>query len=229
MAVIKIIGIVLLAILVFLLLLILSPVDFRIKSKSGSDVEFSIYFFKIIKFGLNKKDKGKNSSEKTPEKPTEKKKKGLSEKTKKMFGIDKFDSIKTLTFNLKENGIEGTFGKTLAIIKFLIERAKGLIKKIRLKKLRILYISASTDAAATAITYGEVCAVVYPLTSYIEQFFKGKKHFDVNISCDFDREKPYFETDLKVSLSVIYALICFIRVLNYLNENERRENGEIGK
>ncbi|MCQ2478380.1 MAG: DUF2953 domain-containing protein [Clostridia bacterium] len=223
MALLKIIGIVFAAILVLILLLILSPVDFRIRSKSGSDIEFSLYFLKVIKLGLNKKE---SKSKENDGAKNEKKKKGLSEKTKRILGIDKFDSIKTLKFNLKESGIEGTFGKTVEVIKFLISTAKDLIKKIRLKNLRILYISASADAASTAINYGEVCAVVYPLTSYIEQFFKGKKNFDVDICCDFDREKPYFETDLKVSLSVICALICFVRVLNYLNENERRENVE---
>ncbi len=220
MLILKILGIIFLVILLSLLLVLLSTVGFKITSKSGEEISFNISFN-----GFKLKPKDKNQSAK-PNTANKKEKKKLPDNVKKLLGIDRFDSIKNLKTNLKETGFDGTFGKTINIVKFLMKQLGKLISRVKLKSLDIVYIHSGEDAADTAVNYGVLCAFVYPFATYIKESTNSKdSKFSVNLNCDFDRKKPYYEFNCEVRLKIIYALIVFLKTVSYItkeNKNEER-------
>jgi hypothetical protein len=67
--------------------------------------------------------------------------------------------------------------------------AKKLIikfqKKIRIDLFKIDLTIGSDDAAATAITYGEACAIIFPAVSFLENLVKIKKS-EITVKPDFN-------------------------------------------
>lgn len=58
-------------------------------------------------------------------------------------------------------------------------------KKVRIDIIKIDLTVGSDDAAQTAITYGEACAVIYPVESALETLVKVKKR-QITINADFN-------------------------------------------
>ena len=218
----KILGIILIAIISMILIILLCNIRVTVASKSKEDIKFKVHF------GLFKlKDKKEHkASDKAPTEPTKKQQTKLPENIKKVLGIDKFDSIKKLRTNLKQNGFDGTFGKTIGIVKFLMKQLGILLKQVKIKKLNINYICAGNDAANTAVNYGLLCAFVYPFVTYIKETTNSKNgQISVNLNCDFDLNEPYFEFYFQVKLRVIYALIVFLKTISYIFKENKNENG----
>lgn len=218
----KILDIILIAIISMILIFLLCNIRVTITSKSKEDIKFKLHFG----FFRFKDKKEQKALDKAPTKPTKKQKKKLPENIKKILGIDKFNSIKKLRTNLKQNGFDGTFGKTIDIVKFLIKQLGNLIKRVKVKKLNIEYICAGDDAANTAVNYGLLCAFVYPFVTYIKETTNSKNsQLSVNLNCDFDLNEPYFEFYFQVKLRVIYALIVFLKTISYITKENKNENG----
>ncbi len=88
------------------------------------------------------------------------------------------------------------------IIKIILLRFKKLIGKIRFKNFSLDLTVASEDAAKTAILYGEICSVVYPVLSMLSSCL----HFflkSISVRTDFTSD----EIKIKLS-SVIKIRIC---------------------
>lgn len=219
MLVLKIIGVILLAITILIIAILLTPVKFQISSKSGSEIKFRLFW------GIFKIDTKNNKKTKKPsmENSQQNNKKGLSEKTKKLLGIDKFENIKTLKFNLKETGFKGTFGKSIEITKFLMKQLGKLLSKVKLKRLHIEYVCVGEDAADTAVKYGVLSALVYPFVALLESSMNSKKNkLSVNLNCDFDKKESYYEFLCIVKLRIIYALIVFIKTIAFLTKESQK-------
>lgn len=219
-----IVLIVVFAIASLLLLLLLSPVKFYIQSRSSDGIKvFAVLLWFIKLGGNNKPEKHKHEKTDKPSENEKPKKAKLSSKLKKALGINRFDSLEAFKDSYKSGGLSGTFGKTIEAITFLLNRAKAMLKRIHLKSFNITFISGGTDAAETALVYGNVCAAVYPLAEYIKQNLKGGKNIKIDIGCDFNSEDTTYSVDMCVSLLALYAVICVIKTLKYLNKNIKEE------
>ena len=214
----KITGIILGAIALLIATILLTPVKFQISSKSGKEIKFRLF---LGIFRINTK-KNKQTQPKNIEKSQSKKKKVLSDKTKKLFGIDKFENIKTLKYNLKESGFKGTFGKSIEITKFLMKQLGKLISKVKLEKLHIQYVCVGEDAADTAVKYGMLSAFVYPFVALLESSMNSQKNkLSVILNCDFDKKEADYEFICAVKLRIIYALIVFIKTVVFLTKENQ--------
>ena len=220
MIILKILGIVLVAIIILIIAILLTPIKFQISSKSGEEIKFRL-FFGIFKIDTENNVKSKS---KKVEKPATKKKKLLSDKTKKLFGIDKFENIKTLKSNLKESGFKGTFGRSIEITKFLMKQLGKLISKVKLKKLHIKYICVGDDAADTAVKYGMLSAIVYPFVAFLGSSMNSRENkLSVILNCDFDNKESNYEFICVVKLRIIYALIVFIKTIVFLTKENHED------
>ncbi|MBQ1388680.1 MAG: DUF2953 domain-containing protein [Clostridia bacterium] len=83
---------------------------------------------------------------------------------------------------------------------------KPIFKTFRIRRLDILIISASDNAADTAINYGKLCAGVYPALSIILNIVKYND-YNVNIYPDFDKKE--LEVDITAELSLIPWAVVF--------------------
>ena len=199
-------------VILFFFILLIIPVSADIGYRDIFAVSVKYGGIKVFDSTKPKKVKSVAADKKEPGKPREKGKK------------PKKDNFITKIF--KEKGkIEGV-KFCLALIKLAFSRIIWVIKKIKFKKLFLDISVASDDAANTAISYGALCAAVYPLVNFIDQNtgFGVKK---VNIYTDFDKLSPEIEVSVSAKTRLIYAVIAAVSMLfAYLRlKKESDKNG----
>lgn len=195
----------------FLFVLLIIPVSADIGYRDKLAVAVKYGGIKVFDSAKPKKDKPA-TAKKQPEKPAKAEKK------------PKKDNFITKIF--KEKGkIEGV-KFCFSLIKLALSRIIWVIKKIKFRKLFLDISVASDDAANTAISYGTLCAAVYPLVNFIDQNtgFDVKK---VNIYTDFDKLSPEIEISVSAKTRFIYAVVAAVSMLfAYLRlKKESDKNG----
>ncbi len=121
----------------------------------------------------------------------------------------------------------------IRLIKFIFSEEVGLFSKIKylfkktvIKKLNLYITVAGDDAAKTAIEYGSICAILYPVVAFLETVMTVKKD-DIKIECDYKNKTPKIYMFINIKIRVITLLILALKLLpalkNFIkevNENE---------
>ncbi|MBO4733470.1 MAG: DUF2953 domain-containing protein [Clostridia bacterium] len=195
-------------ILLFLFVLLLIPVsaeisyidDFNLRVKYG-----------VIKVFDNAKPKKEKKAK--PKKP----KGDRAEKGKKESFISRI---------FKEKGKIGGIKFCFAILKAVFSKLIWVLKKISFKKLFLDITVSSDDAANTAVTYGAVCAAVYPVIALIKENTKIGVS-EVNVSTDFEKISPVVKAAVAVKTRLLYAVIAAVALLaEYLRISKESERNE---
>lgn len=186
-----------LGIIAFIILLItvilLLPVYVIIKTDETGEV---IFRYKILF-----KTYGENPNPDNPIVKTLVKTSGLERLRKEQF---------------KESAMRGTvldaLGENVSLIVGLLKYLLGLLKRCKVKVLKLNVICAEGDAAETAIYYGQSCALVYPLVSFIHASLKVRKKGEkVAIICDYDGQESYYELETILVVRVFRVLGAVLR------------------
>lgn len=116
----------------------------------------------------------------------------------------------------KESAMRGTvldaLGENVSLILGLLKHLLGLLKRCKVKVLKLNVICAEGDAAETAIYYGQSCALVYPLVSFIHASLKVRKKGEkVAIICDYDGQESYYELETILVVRVFRVLGAVLR------------------
>lgn len=115
----------------------------------------------------------------------------------------------------KKTDFSATVKTVIRLVRLILEQLPRFLHKLRVKKLHLVCVAANEDAADAALEYGAVCGVIYPLLDYIRQnMHLSERHSDVEIRCDFERQKPLFEIESEISMSVGHIVIFALRVLS---------------
>ena len=203
-----ILGIILLIIAV----LLFSPVNISISFKEDFAVKVK---FLGIKLFDSLSDKGEKKIE---EKKKEEQNKSSGETVKKAKSV--FSKLKDkYGFSMAIKELISFFMKCFAHI-------KGLLRHIKIKKIRLNIAVATPDAAKTAIEYGVVCSAVYPALAVIDTIpnicFK-----EINVKSDFKSEEGGIDFSFDTKLQVFFALICAFKIYKeYKNFIIRIEDNE---
>ena len=188
MIILKIFGILLAVILVLLLFVLLCPVNIRLWSDQEKKIKFAV---KFLFLNIN------NQKEKTP-----KEKSPSGEKKDNIFKV-----------YLKKYGFTETVSKIFEILGDALRELSYILHKAKFKKIYLTIICATDDASKTALSYGRICSVVYPVTAYIDNEFNvAKNAFDINIGCDFNTDKYDYSFDLEISLMSFSAVVSAIKL-----------------
>ena len=169
-------------------------------------IEFSeenklIFRIKILCFSFGGKKKRKNK------KPSK-----LTQKLKKRFGLDVFDS-EEFKKDIEQGILSDKVNRIVALVMLFAGQIKWLFSKLRLDKLALFIICGGDDAADAAMEYGLICASVYPMAGYITANINAKKDAeDIRIGCDFDGEAK-LEFKLIISIRIYNLLIAALRAL----------------
>lgn len=194
---------ILLSILLFIIFLLIMPINLKVIYKESALISIRYLFFKIQLYPQKAK-KSKKSKKNKKESATE-----VSEKPKEKLS----DKIRTI--------IDG--------VSLVADAAKRLLKHIKIKKFYLNIDIGSPDAAATAIEYGAVSAALYPVCGFIfSQCKVDKKHFNANINARYDLEESSAEINTDISVSLISAiaiaiLTLFKYILKILDNNKENE------
>lgn len=123
-------------------------------------------------------------------------------------------------------GFLGAFKLLLNFLRDLIPHIKQLLKHIKFRKVMLNITVAENDAAKTAIEYGSVCGIVYPLLSGL-QAVTDIKYKKINISSDFESVNSSAEVSGIISTRIFFLLIVLVKVYKeYKKFIARIENDE---
>lgn len=184
MIVLKIIGFIILGILALIVFALCIKIGLRIEySNENTSVRLKWLFLNLPIYPITKKEKKPkkekkdNEEDENKEEPQEESQ-DESQKNKEKNG----DSFIKVLFNAE--GIDGI----LAILKKVLSYTKsffgGMLRAFIIDEFYLDVCCTRSDAASTAIYYGEVCSAVFPLLGSLISKYRVKK-YDINIYPDF--------------------------------------------
>lgn len=197
-------------ILAFLILLLVIQVSVDINYRDKLLVSVRYAGIKVFDGSKPKKEK--------PAKESKKQEKPAADKPKKKNFVSEI-----FRKNGKIEGVKFIFG----VLKITLSRIIWMLKKIKFRNLYLDISVASDDAANTAVTYGAVCAAVYPVINLLEQntgFFAK----EINIYTDFEKLSPEIKAAISLKTRLIYALITLIFWLTAFLKL-KKESGKNGR
>lgn len=177
-------------ILLFIFIMLIIPLGFRIKYDGKATLWVQWLFIKIRLVPPKEKKK------KTSPKRAEDKKPKPNDDDKKESDIKKL---------YKEFGISGLLDILKRAAELLKDTALKLKKHIVLKHLDINVTVVGNDAADTATKFGYVCAGVYPAVSFISTQIKLKKQ-SVNITPGFNEKETAINCDAVVKIKPLFLI-----------------------
>ena len=195
-----IIGAVLLLVLGALFLPLCVSIDFK------NDFFGKIYFLGLkvyeIKPQQEKPAKSKKATEKKEKKPS------LFEKFKEKYGFS------------------GAIKEFFVFFKAILFHTKKFLRHIKFDKVKIFIKVATDDAAKTAIEYGAVCGVAYPVLAELSSFAKIK-YKKIDILSDFESKTSEFNFSTCIRLCIFHCLVTAYKIYKeYKNFTARIETDE---
>lgn len=194
--------IIILSVLAFVVLLLFIPISLHIKY-------YGDFFVKLKIAGIKAYEVEPNEDTQKPKPDTESDKKAKKQTEKA------FDKLK------KKYGFAGAVKEIFVFIKSVLERLKGSLKHIAIRRLCLDIKVSSSDAAATAIEYGAVCAAVYPVLSFIDSTANVKMK-NINISADFNSGDSDFGFSVIVRVRIIYLIVMAFGAFSEYNKFKTR-------
>lgn len=146
-------------------------------------------------------------------------------KTKKVSKKKKKDNSQTKKSTNKQKNITDTIKYYSNMIQLALKQLRWLIKFIKIRKFVFDLTVATDNAASTAIEYGEMCAVVYPIISFIQTNTNFKfKTDNINIRPDFETSDSKLKASVLVKAKLIICLIAIARLLWDYTKKQRKES-----
>lgn len=168
----------------------------KINSEEGTVICIGFLFFKFTLAPKTKKAKKQKNKTKV---------KNQSETNTGNEKNKKEDSDKKILDTMC--GVKENWGLLLNII-------SNLKRGIVVDRLEITWSIAKEDAASSAIFYGRVAAVFYPLLSLIDRNFNIKIK-EINIHPDFFHDKSFFYFNFRVRIRVYKLLYIAFELLKF--------------
>lgn len=120
------------------------------------------------------------------------------------------------------------FSETINIIRIIFSELLKTTKRIKIARFDLFLSVVSEDAAKTGILCGEYNALVYPLLSFLKNFFSFGKE-KIYIRPNFSGDKTRYKINLKICIGGVFVLIFALRIIKSLlteQTNERKEENE---
>lgn len=149
-----------------------------------------LWIFRLFSTDKPKKEKKKRKkSSKSESKKKEKKKRSFS------------DTIELI-------------GKLKDALERSSEGIKLLFSRFKIDKIRIDAVCAGEDAADTAMKYGILSGALYGVSGYLKTLDRlSRSKININVECDFTKEKSEFEFELAASIKVHWATRHLLKII----------------
>ncbi len=188
------------------LMLILAVLLFssvKISLSINDAVRLSISYLGFALFVFDSANKNRNSKEKPKNTSKE------SDNNSFVSFLKRYAESKKKTELVKE---------LFEILKLILTRFKKLLKKVRFKVLLLDLSIASEDAANTAILYGRICTLIYPLISMLS-VSSGFSADKISVKTDFLSEDIKLELSsvakIRISSLLIFAVSTALLVVRF--------------
>lgn len=190
-------------------------IDLQYLPEQGLQYCIKYLFFSLADSRKPEKS-GAGGKPETPKKSKDSKGKLLS-----FLGLEEISSAARAKQTIRDKGIVGTISSVYSVVKSLFSRIFGLLRKGIFTQFDLEISVGGEDAAETAMTYGQVCAGVYPLLSLLDSCMKFRKR-KVDILCNYDsnRTTVAFRGRLHYRLgSLLFFALGFL--LRYIKQSSK--------
>lgn len=164
------------------------------------------------------------ATQKEAQQPTQTEKKSSSMQSLLNFlGLSEVSSAASFKNSVRQKGIIGTLQAVCYSVKQIFKRIFRLVRKATFQSFNLRIIVGDEDCADAALQYGQVCAVAFPLLSFLEHTIRFKEQ-NVDIRCDYTLE----ETQVRFDGQLYYRpwhFVCFLcgLIVNYFKIKARKE------
>lgn len=115
---------------------------------------------------------------------------------------------------IDKNGLVATIRELAGIVKVILIKSKKAVKHIRVRSFACVITVASNDPCKTALEYGEVSSIVFPLLRGLQELMIwNTRKTKMLVQSDFNSVKPKIEVDFKVKLKLIHIISAVLGVL----------------
>lgn len=181
---------ILLAVVLLLVLVLLLPVTAYVSFDKKFNLKIKLAG--VIVFALKPKEKIKKPA-------------AISDKKAEKETKTVFEKIKD------KNGFFGAIKEIFAFLSDCIGHLQWLFKFVRFRKICFNLTVASKNAAQTALEYGALCSVVYPVLSFFDSI-ANVKYKQINVESDFDNNQSNFDFSLIIKLQIIFLLVAVLKI-----------------
>lgn len=204
-----------LAVVFVIVLLLACPVVLYVRYDEKLVIRGRYLFFTYSL--TNEKDKSIKQEVKKAEKPSKKKTAANKPADKPKEKKSSFAQIKD------EQGISGFLSFLTDMATVAVGSLAKLFKHCKLSRYRIFVKVAGDDPAATAKLYGEVCAVLMPLSSFFIGRFRHERNASVRVDPDFLSDVTTIYADIRCRISLFFivreAISAVIKIILVRSKN----------
>ena len=171
------------ALLAIIFIIVLSPVRINVSVNDIILVKVKFLFFSVYTFDSREKDEKENNEI-----------------------VTETDNIQTKI--TKITGCSNNYDRLVLIIKTLkslLCKFQKLLKHTVIKKFNFNISISGNDAADTAVKYGKVCSVVYPLSTLLCECVNFKPD-NISVYSNFNGGQTEFNLGFTVSTKLIYII-----------------------
>lgn len=118
---------------------------------------------------------------------------------------------------LKKRGVIESFKFIFCMMKLCKNALMKIISKTNIDKFVLKVWVGSPYASQCAVKYGEACATIYPVVSFITSSAQPKEYL-VNIVPDFLSEKTTAEFYMKINIRIIDLIITAFALISKYKE-----------
>lgn len=131
----------------------------------------------------------------------------------------------------EEDGVSGFLSFITDLAAVACGSLANLFKHCNLSRFRIFVKLAGGDSADTAKLYGEVCAVLMPLSSFVLGRFRHERNASVRVEPDFLGGDTRIFTDIRCRISLFFiireAVSALIKIISARVKNNIKNTGGV--
>lgn len=213
-----------LGLIVLIWLLLATPLRIFL-TFADNELSYRVKYGALTIFDSDKQEKETES--KPPPQSSKKKapeKSGTVGRLLNFLGLSEISSVANVKHSISANGVVGTIRAALDAVRSLFRRIFRLIRKGVFKKFDLKIAVGDADAADAALRYGQICALIFPMMTFLENTMCFKNR-SIDICCDDTLE----ETQISFNGQLNYRpwhFVCFAAGLfwNYIKTTSKKEN-----
>ena len=120
-----------------------------------------------------------------------------------------------------KKGFTGAVKEVFGLLSAVFSRIGKMLRHLKIKRFVLDILVASDEAAYTAISYGAVCSMVYPVLTLLSTA-AGVKLKNVSITADFNLTNPDFKLSADISIPLIFLLVSAFGIFKEYNNFKTR-------
>lgn len=153
-------------------------------------------------------------------KPDTKVKEQTANKNKKKDSI-----IKTI---YEQKGLKYTIELASDLLRTVFGRLLWLVRRIKIRNFMLSLSVVGDDAADTAVKYGAICSVIYPLLAFLDTVldFKAKR---IDVNADFEGKDIEFKISASIKAEIFVLAVLAVRCIKEYLRIKNRLQGDLNR